>query len=81
MSGDFTLEAILGNSFSESNLFSFLEEAILYTLAISPSLGGSRQYKRTTKTMGTPLCSSSNDEGPSRVWKKLIFLISFDFYI
>ena len=27
MSGDFTLEAILGNSFSESNLFSFLEVA------------------------------------------------------
>ena len=25
----------------------------LYTLAISPSLGGSRQHKRTTKTMGT----------------------------
>ena len=26
MSGDFTLEAILGNNFSESNLFSFLEK-------------------------------------------------------
>ena len=43
----------------------------LYTLAISPSLGGSRQYKRT-KTVGTPLRSSSNDEGPSRVWMALL---------
>ena len=44
----------------------------LYTLAISPSLGGSRQHKRTTKTMGTPLRSSSNDERPSRVWMALL---------
>ena len=44
----------------------------LYTLAISPSLGGSRQHKRTTKTMGTPLRSSSNDDGPSRVWMALL---------
>ena len=33
--------------------------------------GGSRQHKRTTKTMRTPLRSSSNDEGPSRVWMAL----------
>ena len=46
--------------------------SILYTLAISPSLGGSRQHKKTTKTMGTPLRSSSNDEGPSRVWMALL---------
>ena len=45
--------------------------SILYTLAISPSLGGSRQHKRR-KTMGTPLRSSSNDEGPSRVWMALL---------
>ena len=44
----------------------------LYTLAISPSLGGSRQHKRTTKTMGTPLRSYSNGEGPSRVWMALL---------
>ena len=44
----------------------------LYTLAISPSLGGSRQHKRTTKTMETPLRSSSNDEGASRVWMALL---------
>ena len=44
----------------------------LYTLAISPSLGGSRQHKRTTKIMGNPLRSSSNDEGPSRVWTALL---------
>ena len=44
----------------------------LYTLAISPSLGGSRQHKRTTKTMGAPLRSYSNDEGPSRVWMALL---------
>ena len=44
----------------------------LYTLAASPSLGGSRQHKRTTKTMGISLRSSSNDEGPSRVWMALL---------
>ena len=44
----------------------------LYTLAVSPSLGGSRQHKRATKTMGTPFRSSSNDEGPSRVWMALL---------
>ena len=44
----------------------------LYTLAVSPSLGGSRQHKRTTKTMGVLLRSSSNDEGPSWVWMALL---------
>ena len=33
-----------------------------------PVWGGSRQHKRTTKTLGVLLRSSSNDEGPSRVW-------------
>ena len=51
----------------QSNIYIYL-----YTLAISPSLGGSRQHKRTTKTMGNPLRSSSNDEGPSRVWMALL---------
>ena len=41
--------------------------SILHTLAISPSLGGSRQHKRTLKQMGVFLRSSSNDEGPSRL--------------
>ena len=45
---------------------------ILYTLAVSPSLGGSRQHKRNNKTMGISLRSSSNDEGPSRVWMALL---------
>ena len=44
----------------------------LYTLAVSPSLGGSRQHKRNNKTMGVSLRSSSNDEGPSRVWMALL---------
>ena len=44
----------------------------LCTLVVSRSLEGSRQHKRTTKTMGTPLRSSSNDEGPSRVWMALL---------
>ena len=48
----------------------------LYTLAVSPSLGGSRQHKRNNKnknkTMGISLRSSSNDEGPSRVWMALL---------
>ena len=44
----------------------------LYTLAVSPSLGGSRQHKRSNKTMGISLRSSSNDEGPSRVWMALL---------
>ena len=52
--------------------FWVLVHIYLYTLAISPSLGGSRQHKRTTKTMGTPLRSSSNDEGPSQVWMALL---------
>ena len=43
----------------------------LYTLAVSPSLGGSRQHKRN-KIMGILLCSSSNDEEPSRVWMVLL---------
>ena len=46
--------------------------SILYTLAVSPSLGGSRQHKKTTKTLGVLLRSSSNDEGPSRVWMALL---------
>ena len=33
----------------------------LYTLAVSPSLVGSRQHKEITKTMGVLLRSSSND--------------------
>ena len=44
----------------------------LYTLAVSPSLGGSRQHKETTKTMGVSLRSSSNDERSSRVWMALL---------
>ena len=44
----------------------------LYTLAVSPSLGGSRQHKRNNKTMGISLRFSSNDEGPSRVWMALL---------
>ena len=44
----------------------------LYTLAVSPSLGGSRQHKETTKTLGVLLHSSSNDEGPGRVWMALL---------
>ena len=45
----------------------------LYTLAVSPSLGGSRQHKRNKqKTMGVSLRSSSNDEGSSRVWMALL---------
>ena len=44
----------------------------LYTLAVSPSLGGSQQHNETTKTMGFLLRSSSSDEGPSRVWMALL---------
>ena len=40
----------------------------LYTLAVSPFLVGSRQHKETTKAVGVLLRSSSNDEGPGRVW-------------
>ena len=45
---------------------------ILYTLAISPGLWGSRQHRRNNKTMGISLRSSGNDEGPSRVWMALL---------
>ena len=44
----------------------------LYTLAVSHSLGGSRQHRRNNKTMGISLHSSGNDEGPSRVWMVLL---------
>ena len=44
----------------------------LYTLAVSPSLGDSRQHKENNKTMGVTLHSSSNDEGPSRVRMALL---------
>ena len=44
----------------------------LYTFAVSPSLGGSQRHKRTTKTMGVLLRSSSNDEGPGQVWMALL---------
>ena len=44
----------------------------LYTLAVSPSLGGSRQHRRNYKTMGISLRSYGNDEGPSRVWMALL---------
>ena len=54
-----------------SNTF-HLFQFYLYTLAVSPSLGGSRQHKETTKTVGVLLRSSSNDEGPSRVWMALL---------
>ena len=53
-------------------MFGALIKAILYTLAVSPSLGGSRQRRETTKTMGVLLLSSSNDEGPNRVWMALL---------
>ena len=44
----------------------------LYTLAVPPSLEGSRQHKRNNKIMGISLRSSSNDEGSSRVWMALL---------
>ena len=50
--------------------------SILYTLAVSPSLGGSRQHKRTTKTMQVLICSSSNDEGLGRVRVALLEQLS-----
>ena len=49
------------------------EHLYLYTLAVSPSLGGIHDNtKETTKTMGISLRSSSNDEGPSRVWMAVL---------
>ena len=44
----------------------------IYTLAVSPSLGVVNNTKETTKTMGISLRSSSNDEGPGRVWMALL---------
>ena len=37
---------------SNRSLSSFMVSINLYTLAVSPSLGGSRQHKEKTKTMG-----------------------------
>ena len=45
----------------------------IYTLAVSPSLWGvANNTKETTQSMGNSLRSSSNDEGPSRVWMALL---------
>ena len=56
-----------------SLLFQESYSIYLYTLAVSPSLGGSRQHKRNKqKQMGVSLRSSSNDEGSSRVWMALL---------
>ena len=45
----------------------------LYTLAVSPGLGGSRRNtKEQGKHWGVLLRSPSNDEGPSRVWMALL---------
>ena len=57
----------------------------LYTLAVSPSLGGGGREggreggrgvadttKKTTKTLWVTFRCSSNDEGPSRVWMALL---------
>ena len=49
-----------------------LKDLFLYTLAVSPSLGGSRQHKENNKTMGVTLRSSSKDEGPGQVWMALL---------
>ena len=40
----------------------------LYTLAVSPSLGGSRQHKKQQNNRGFHSVLPSNDEGLSRVW-------------
>ena len=44
----------------------------IYTLAVSPILGVADYTKKTTKTMGVLLRSSSNDEGPSCAWMALL---------
>ena len=43
-----------------------------YTLAVSPSFGGSEQHKETTKTMEVLLHSFSNDKGSGQVWMALL---------
>ena len=48
-----------------------LHLSILYTLAVPPVWGVADNTKET-KTMGVSLRSSSNDEGPSRVWMALL---------
>ena len=53
-------------------MFVMNKSIYLYTLAVSPSLGVADNTKRTTKTMGISLRSSSYDEGPSRVWMALL---------
>ena len=62
--GQFTISAVSGSLKTKKSIH-------LYTLAVSPSLGSSQQHKETTKTMGVLLRSSSNDEGPDRVWMAL----------
>ena len=54
------------------DIYFSLKITYLYTLAVSPSLGGSQQHKEITRIMGVLLRSFSNDEGPSRVWMALL---------
>ena len=56
------------NIFTKSDIYL----SIYIPWPFPPSLGGSRQHKRNNKTMGISLRSSSNDEGPSRVWMVLL---------
>ena len=41
---------------------------VSYTLAVSPILRVADNTKKTTKTIGVLLRSSSSDEGPGQVW-------------
>ena len=43
-----------------------------YTLAVSPILRVADNTKKTTKTIGVLLRSSSSDEGPGQVWMTLL---------
>ena len=62
----------ISNMLPASALLSLLIRPLifLYTLAVSPSLGGSRQHRRNNKTLGISLRSSGNDKGPCGVWHK-----------
>ena len=55
-----------------NNLKCRIHKSIYIPWPFPPVWGVANNTKETTKTMGVLFCSSSNDEGPSRVWMALL---------
>ena len=60
------------SSLKELSMYKWISIYIYILWPFPPVWGVADNTKETTKTMGISLCSSSNDEGPSRVWMALL---------